>query len=275
MPFGLYRSDHTPKPAAAAYMKVAGPIVEPPETPVSIQKAIDVSSHQPRDLSGLIAQFRPDHVIVKGYLPGESISQDHTRAQVRSARNNGCTVGMYVWCYRSFDPIRTIDDIIALCASIDLVLPLLWLDCETYGDPVTDPGPDAEWLARAVEHAENTYGMACGVYTGLWWIRGHFPGGEWGFQDFARLPIWLSDYDNHPDINDVTLPQGWAEAAAKQYSATPIDQDVIRSRYTVYGAEPPPPDPCEHLHRQLEAWRNRKPYKAITKKQLTALLTGA
>ncbi len=204
---------------------------------MSVQKAIDVSSHQPTNLTTLIHQHGPSHVIVKLYMPWESVSFNHSAQQITSARANGCTVGGYVWAYRSADPLATIDQVIARCASVDLVLPLLWIDCETYTDKdgtILDEGPNADWLAKAVEHAENNYDMPCGVYTGLWWINDHFPGGQAEFANFARLPIWLSDYDNDPNINAVELPQGWTEAAAKQYTDKPIDMSSIRDQYTVY-----------------------------------------
>lgn len=220
---------------------------------MSILKAMDVSSHQPRNLTTLIRTHQPAHVIVKGYLPIEIIDQDHSRAQVQSAWENGCTAGMYVWCYRSASPTATIDSIIELCASIGLVLPLLWLDCETYHGSSFDPGPNADWLAKAVHHAETKYSMKCGIYTGVWWIDGHFPGGQGEFANFKRLPLWLSDYDNNPDINDVRPPMGWDAVAAKQYTSDPIDLNVIRSEYTTIEPEPEPePDPGDELQ-QLKA----------------------
>lgn len=271
--FGLQRDDGSLKPSATAFLTASGHHSEP--EPMPILKAIDVSSHQPKDLTDIIAQHQPQHVIVKIYTSAENIPFSHTAAQVASAKANGCTVGGYVWAYRSVDPIRTIDDVVARCASINLVLPLLWIDCETYDGPPFDPGPDANWLARAVDHAENTYGMKCGIYTGQWWIRGHFPGGEPGFAQFSRLPLWLSEYDNDPNIDNAdTIPQGWASLAAKQYSADGIDLNSIRSEYTVYqgGDEPEPIDPCAHFRQQLEAWRDAKPYRAPSKAKITALL---
>ena len=241
--------------------------------------ALDVSSHQPRDLGGLVEQFWPEHIVVKGYLPIESIPQDHTRAQVQSARDNGCTVGMYVWCYRSADPVGTIVSILELCESMNLVLPILWLDLETYTDRdgnVIDPGPDAPWLRKAFEACDSV-GMKAGIYTGLWWIRGHFPGGELAFSEFAERPIWLSDYDGQANL-DTPLPYGFAEVSGKQWTSTPVDRNVFLRKYTVI-EEPEPPDACaeiqaeyDHLHAQLEAWRDRRPFRAVTKKQLKALL---
>jgi GH25 family lysozyme M1 (1,4-beta-N-acetylmuramidase) len=240
----------------------------------AILKAIDVSSHQPRDLSALIATHQPQHVIVKGYLEIESPPQSHSIDQVKSAWNNACSAGMYVWCYRSASPYETIDDMILLCAAIGLELPLLWLDCETYEEngELIDPGPNADWLAKAVEYSESTYGMKCGIYTGVWWIDGHFPGGQGEFGQFNRLPLWLSDYDGNPDINAVELPIGWTEVAAKQYTSKPIDLNSIREEYTMYTMPPPPPvDPCDNLKVQLQEWRDRKPYKPVTRRQLRAL----
>jgi hypothetical protein len=205
-------------------------------------------------LTGLIQAHQPNHVIVKGYLEIESPPQDVTRAQVASARANGCSVGMYVWCYRSASPYTTIDDIVALCASVELALPLLWLDCETYEN--TDPGPDADWLAKAVEYAETKYQMACGIYTGLWWIQGHFPGGEAEFANFARLPQWWSVYDNVADIDRFIRGAGVVELAAKQYTATPVDLSVIRDEYTVYqGTVEPKPEPDTTKDEVIEGLR--------------------
>jgi hypothetical protein len=273
--FGLYDINGSPKVAATSFMKVAG--AQEPEPTVTV-KAIDVSSHQPANLDALIAQHQAKHVIVKLYMPWESVSFDHSNQQVNSARMNHCSVGGYVWAYRSQDPIATINNVIALCASIGLELPLLWIDCETYeqNGVVVDPGPDAEWLARAVDHAERVYGMKCGIYTGRWWVRDHFPGGEAEFSNFSRLPLWLSEYDGNPDINDAdTMPQGWTSLACKQYTATPIDQNSIRPEYTVYeGGSQPPPDPCEHFRTQLDAWINAKPFKSPSKKKLVALRGG-
>lgn len=216
--------------------------------------AVDVSSHQLRDLSRIIAEYQPDHVIVKLYTSVENISFEHSAAQVRSAWNHGKTVGGYAWAYRSASPEKTIDDVIARCASIGLVLPLLWIDCETYHDKdgnLVDAGPDADWLSRAVARAEDVYEMPCGIYTGIWWIDEHFPGGQAEFAKFNRLPLWLSEYDGIGDIDNIVLPQGWSEVACKQFLGRPVDQNVIRPRYTVL-ADPEPEDPCADVKAELE-----------------------
>lgn len=239
---------------------------------MTTRRAMDVSSHQSRDLTTLIREHDPQHVIVKLYTAWESIPWDHTAAQVRSALDNGCTVGGYVWAYRSITPERMVDDLIARCASIGLVLPLCWIDCETYHDRsgnVADPGPDADWLARFVRQAESIYGMACGLYTGAWWVDGYFPGGREAFAQFSRLPLWLADYDNNPALDSSLLP-GWPTVAAKQYTSDPVDLNTIRAEHTVYHGEQTD-DPCAALRDGLAAIVARKPFR-VRKSELAALL---
>lgn len=216
---------------------------------LSTVKAIDVSSHQPADLSQIIAAYRPEHVIVRIYLDLELPDFAHSAAQIQSARDNDCTVGGYIWSYRSADPHGSIDEVIAKCASVGLVLPLLWIDCETYGSGASfDPGPDAHWLTEAVEYADAMYEMKCGIYTGYWWINSHFPGGWMAYQPFLRLPQWWAVYDGNPDIDVFPPKPGLTELAAKQYRGTVIDLNTIRSQYTVYE---PAPDPCAGLKEEL------------------------
>lgn len=237
-------------------------------------RAIDVASWQPRDLTQLIARHQVQHAIIRLYLPWESVPWDHTAAQVRSARDNAISVGGYAWAYRSISPEATIKAVITRCAEIGLVLPLLWLDCETYKGPngtIADPGPDADWLARAVACAEDQYGMACGLYTGAWWIEQYFPGGADEFAKFSRLPLWIADYDGDPSLETATIPKGWASVAAKQYADKPIDLDSIRAEYTVYTPSTPAPDACSGLRDGLAALINRKPFR-VKRRELEALL---
>ena len=228
---------------------------------------IDVSSHQPRDLSAIIAATAAEHVVTKMYLPMESISQDHTRAQVASAQAHGCSVGGYVWGYRSVDPGETIDAVIALCASMGLVLPLLWLDCEVYLD---DPGPERGWL-RAAKARADFYGMKLGIYTGVWWIDGHFPGGQAAFAEFADWPLWLADYRNWGDIGNVPRPLGFDHLEGWQWSGASIDRDWFDESVTVYQSAPPP-DPCAELRAAVQAIADRRPYRAPSRKVLREVL---
>lgn len=204
---------------------------------------IDVSSHQSRDLRTLIGTHRPAHVVVKLYLPEESISQDHSRAQIASALAAGCTVGGYVWCYRDENPRKTVRDAIGLARSAGAELPVLWLDCETYkvNGEIRDPGPDAAWLREAVAESR-ALGIRPGIYTGGWWWREFMDNSR----EFAELPLWAAEYDGNPDVDDVTMFGGWTRASGKQYaerlpSGDGLDQNVFRD--DVSGGAPTPAAP--------------------------------
>ncbi|MCC7371144.1 MAG: hypothetical protein IT306_22200 [Chloroflexi bacterium] len=151
-------------------------------------RTMDVSVVQPRDLHALVTAHRPSHVVVRLYLPEESVAQEHTRAQIVSARAAGCTVGGYVWCYRDLDPRKSVRDAVTLARSCGLRLPILWLHAEAYvvADAVRDPGPDAGWLLAAVAEAR-ALGVRVGIMTAAAWWRMALPGTE----DLAELPLWL------------------------------------------------------------------------------------
>jgi hypothetical protein len=230
----------------------------------AIVSAIDVSSHQSRDLRSIIEAHRPTHVVVKLYLPEESISQDHTRAQIVSARAAGCTVGGYVWCYRDLDPRKTVRDAVTLARSSGVSLPILWLDCETYNvnNEVRDPGPDALWLRAAVAEAQ-ALGVRVGLYTAAWWWREFMD----NTREFAELPLWLAEFDNKADIEDVNLFGGWTRASGKQWSVKlpgggELDRDVFLAEFA--GAPGRAPTLAElevdrpNLARQVLEWQRAR-----------------
>jgi hypothetical protein len=219
-------------------------------------RGIDVSSHQSRDLNTLITAHRPAHVVVKLYLPVESIPKEHSLAQIASARAEGCTVGGYVWCYGEEDPRTTVRDTVGLARSAGVELPILWLDCETYKEDgvVVDAGPDAAWLREAIDECRKL-GVKPGIYTGRWWWHEHLD----NTREFAELPLWAAEYDDNPDVDDVTLFGGWTRASGKQYaeklpSGGRLDQNVFRDEVTRGGSAPPPPPPRPTLA-ELEATR--------------------
>jgi hypothetical protein len=195
-------------------------ISTPPWTRSTLVQAIDVSSHQPRDLSAIIRQHRPDHVIVRMYLPEENPPQEHSIAQVESARENGCSVGAYVWAYRSSDARQTIRDGLALARRCGLEPPVLWIDCETYLD--VDPGPDATWLREAVDECRRA-GVQPGIYTGGWWWRDKLGNST----EFADLPLWAAEYCEPRDPASCTLFGGWTRAAGKQWTENPVDRSTF------------------------------------------------
>ena len=209
----------------------------------TLVRGIDVSSHQSRDLRTLITAHRPSHVVVKLYLPEEVIDQEYSRAQIASAKAAGCTVGGYVWCYRDLDPRKTVRDAVALARSAGVELPVLWLDCEAYrvNGEVRDPGPDAAWLRAALDECRKL-GVKPGIYTGGWWWREYMG----NTREFAELPLWAAEYDDNPDVADVTLFGGWTRACGKQYaeklpSGAGLDQNVFLPEVSNNGSAPPPP----------------------------------
>ena len=195
----------------------------------TLVRAIDVSSHQPRNLRGIITQNGAEHVVVKLYLPEEVIDQGYSGAQIESARAAGCTVGGYIWCYRDLDPRKSVRDGVELARSSGLDLPMLWLGCESYTDAhgrVLDPGPDADWLRAAIDECRQL-GARPGLRTGFWWVRDHFPGGSTAFAEFSELPLWLADYDGVADVKFRAPFAGFTRLHGKQYSADGIDLDVF------------------------------------------------
>lgn len=192
-------------------------------------RAIDVSSAQPQDLAGIIAAYKPAHVIVKLYLPWENIPQSYSRAQIASARAAGCSVGGYVWCYRSADPAQTVNAALDLAGSVGMGLDVLWLDCETYeeGGRVIDDGPDANWLEGAFA-ACRARGIQPGVYSGAWWLPGYL--GD--LSVLAGIPLWLAEYNGIADLDSVDLmrPLQREQLYGHQYAADGIDLDVFDAR---------------------------------------------
>jgi len=199
---------------------------------------MDVSSWQPRDLSELIAEHQPQHVVVRLYLPEEKPSQHHSFAQLVSARLNGCSVGGYVWAYQGLDPAKTIKDAVTLASEASLRFarpsntrfwterrprnPVLWVDCETYKD---EPGPDRHWLTEAW-YAADSLGVAMGIYTARWWWQKYVENTHM----FWDVPLWLAQYDHDPALSSVLLFGGWERAAGKQWTNTPVDLSTFSHR---------------------------------------------
>ncbi len=181
---------------------------------------MDVSSHQPRNLSTLIAQYQVQHVIVRMYLPEETPPEAHSLAQVESARANGCTVGAYCWAYPSLEPRKTVQDAVVLARRCGMdPPPVLWIDCEDYLD--VDHGPSVPWLAEAV-HEAYRLGVEPGIYTGAWWWVPRTGNSA----AFHTLPLWSAEYGTPHDLETWTSYGGWTHLSMKQYQGNPIDLNV-------------------------------------------------
>lgn len=161
-------------------------------------------------------------MIVRLYLPWERISQDHTRAQIDSARANGCTVGGYVWGYRDSPPRETIIQAVALAESCGVDLPVLWIDVEDYEGT---PPPGEDWLLEAGAEAM-VWGERPGIYTGsTFWRKIGNP------TSMSDWPLWYARYDERQVIDPVDFG-GWTEPSGHQFTSTPIDQDVMLESVT-------------------------------------------
>lgn len=192
--------------------------------PTTIIDAIDVSSHQPRNLTQLITQLQPKHVIVKLYLRGvESVPQQYSIDQARSARDNGCTVGGYVWCYRTVSAEQTIVLALETAEKAQIQLPTLWLDIEEYDG---QPGPSIAWIHEALAACESL-GVRAGIYTAKWyWDKWH-P----GVTDFGDVPLWAAQYGPKPSLDQFKPFGGWTKAAGIQWTSEPIDQNVFNGAF--------------------------------------------
>ena len=179
---------------------------------------LDVASYQPRDLTPLIQQLQPEHVVVRLYIPGERPPPDHSWAQIESARANGCSVGGYVWQYSSFSPIGTALDAINCAETVGLDPPVYWIDIE----PFTDGSiPTATQIGRCLDEFDQQ-GKRAGIYTGKWvWDRYYA-----GVTAFADRPLWSANYGIPPD--DLSAGYGgWTEAQGHQFVSKPVDQSMF------------------------------------------------
>ena len=176
---------------------------------------MDVASYQPRDLSGLIAQYQPELVIVRLYLPWERPSQDHSLAQVASARANGCDVQGYCWLYRGDRMARVLHEIrwLAVRAQLDLA-PVLWADIETY------EGSMPTWYALRRYVAEcRAAQLRPGIYSSAeMWRRG-------GYRNLGpEVLLWAARSGVEPWAVE---PFGGMSLVGHQYQGSPLDVSVF------------------------------------------------
>lgn len=190
--------------------------------PTALVKAMDVSSYQPANLTNLIQTLQPEHVIVKLYQDIEAPPQQHSRDQIESAYQNGCSVGGYVWLYHNIDVKQQIDSAIA-AINPGFAIPILWIDIERYTDGSIPTWPE---IIEAVRYASEQYGQA-GIYTGKWvW---DILGNPIGLQ---HIPLWYSHYDIVPTLKLPNPFGGWTQAVGHQYTSSPVDLNIFVRKYT-------------------------------------------
>lgn len=225
----------------------------------SILYAIDVSNWQPADLGPLIAQHKPQHVVVR--LSTESQHHvDIAREQLSTALQAGCTVSGYVWCYLNQSPAEHTAH--ALSVADGFPVDLVWFDLE--GDSAN--GQLDNWLSQAVALVEARKKRA-GVYTSAGWWRDNGDS-----QGFGRLPLWLADWTGEPNLDPPTLGWfgGWTTLGGRQWSDTngTLDRDVFDPAVIAQ------PDPCQALRTELKRLHDAKPYRPVSKRKLAALLAS-
>lgn len=201
---------------------------------MTLQTALDVSNWQDGQLEQLIAQYHPEHVIVRASTESDQHRQI-ARQQLQTARDAGCGISIYVWAYWDLSPVEHTADALSTVDSFDPSY--VFFDCED-GQP---GGKLDDWLSRAVDLAERR-GKTCGVYTSPSWWRNN--GDSRGF---TRLPLWLASYDGNPTLDGLDIPGGWPGASGHQWSSDPIDQSVFAAGFF------PTPDPCRTLKAAIAA----------------------
>jgi len=197
---------------------------EPPEPLTGVVRGMDVSSHQVRDLTAYIQQFRPSHVVVKAYQEIESVPQSCTIQQMHSALANGCSVGAYVWLYHGISPAQQVQQALEVAERAGVTLPLLWIDLETYQG--TAPTIDE---AEAACAACDQRGIRSGIYTGNWFVDAYWHG---QIGRLVEYPVWLAAYDGLEQL-DTPSPY-WPREMVKghQYSSSPIDLNAFAREVT-------------------------------------------
>jgi hypothetical protein len=160
--------------------------------------------------------------------------------------------------------VQTINSVADRCASIGLVLPLLWLDAETYAGANLTPDELQQALAQC-----DALGIPAGIYTSReMWRR---VGNPTGFED---RPVWTAEYNGVPDLASVMPVPNLPRIVGHQWQGDPLDKSVMERAYTMLLVEPAP-DPCEDQERRLAAVRaiaDRKPYRAPSRRVLRAAL---
>lgn len=154
------------------------------------------------------------------YLPIEGTDkQQHSLAQIDSAKANGATLGGYVWAYGDVDPLSTVDDALHLAGSN--LPPVLWFDVE---QSIYTP-PTLEWLNMAGRHCDSL-GQRKGIYSSAEQWKALYGAavleGDW--------LGWAAGYNGVPDLNVPGF--GGCEIVGHQFADKPVDQSVFAESVT-------------------------------------------
>lgn len=198
--------------------------------PVRMLSAIDVSSNNGMDIGPLLDRYTPDVCIIKAYQSIElgATGFRYTVAQTRAAEERGIEVAYYCWLYAGTDGARQIES-----AHKSILLAggdgrPIYPDMETY----TDGSSPSRTVCLQARDALPGYTPTPGNYTGLWWIDGHYPGGQAQYSaDWGDTWGWFSQYDGNTALDSTKLPHGYPadKLGGKQYRGSPVDLSTFRS----------------------------------------------
>lgn len=200
--------------------------------------AIDVSNFQPRDLTQIINDVNPSHVIVRLFLPEETPSQGHSLSQLHSAKANNCTTGGYFWLYNGMNPEDSVQDALELYKWANVgKIPVLWHDIEPYKYTI----PTVREIREAVNYCD-AQGVQPGLYIAKWVVDAYYPNGQ--LAEFGYLPHLLAYYDYDPDIDPQDLGYEYV-LAGQQYADWPVDLDIMYKEFTEVKKEVMTPEEWE------------------------------
>lgn len=150
-----------------------------------------------------------------------SALQAHSRAQVDSARANGCTVSTpYLWLYSTANPVQQVNEAVDLAESCGIGLRLMFLDIEPYTDGSL---PSVDQIQAALGACASR-GVRGAIYSGAWvWLR-------LGNPSLPGVPLWTADYNGDPTLNIAgfgNMPVIGHQYADRLQSGESVDLDVF------------------------------------------------
>jgi hypothetical protein len=195
--------------------------LEPPTPPPSgaIKYWIDVSNYQGALTPEWFAHYTDlgfGGLIVQAVrsATGEMLTQQ----QLEAALEAGWDIAGYLWCWaRQQNNMASVHERLSyfdgfsldfLAVDIEDMATTL-RDVEATLDAADDYQQDLAWIYTAKR-----------IFDHLGWSDNHF---------WANRKLWFAGYDGLPDVNVGFRPfGGWTQAEMKQWTDTPVDQNVRR-----------------------------------------------
>lgn len=199
--------------------------------------AIDVSSHQPADLSLIIRAYTPDIVIPKLYQPFESakergwnsqMTQQHSLNQIESSYENGAeVVSGYMWPYSGQDMAAGVHNAVELGARAIREFWWLGLDIETYPPDRSIPnGNEIQELVRECR--------GLGLIPVLYWSQEMHRRAGSPYEGLEDELHWLASFGltvgPPASLEVVKIFGGWSQdqVVGHQWTSNEIDRSVFK-----------------------------------------------